>query len=207
MAAVRLPTKDRFDTGALDLSGAPPPASISGTRRLVIWAAIALAVIGVGFIVYTAHQRDAADMREIVRQAALEEGIDPRLAEAVVHVESGGNPRARSRAGALGLMQLMPGTARDMAGRAVTEPELFDPRFNARLGCRYLRYLLRAHDGDLLLALMAYNAGIGNVRRWREKDPDATPRYMLDRYGFRETRVYVAKIIEYLKARASPAEG
>lgn len=204
---MRLPTKDRFDTGALDLPGVPPQASISGTRRFVIWAAVSLAVIGVGLIVYLAHQRDAADIREIVRQAALEEGIDPRLAEAVVHVESGGDPRARSRAGALGLMQLMPGAARDMARRAVTERELLDPRFNASLGCRYLRYLLRVYDDDTLLALMAYNAGIGNVRKWREKDPDATPRYLLDQYAFRETRGYVAKIIEYLKARASPAEG
>ena len=84
---------------------------------------------------------------------------------------------------------------------------MLEPRFNARLGCRLLRHLLAVYDGDMLLTLMAYNAGMGNVRKWRAKAPGATPRHLLDEYAFRETRRYVAKIVEYLKARANPAEG
>ncbi len=204
---MRLPTQDRFHTGTFDFQEAPWRPSVSRARRFVLWSAVFLALAGAMAILYITHQREASDIREMVRQAALEEGIDPRLAEAVVHAESRGNARARSRAGALGLMQLMPDTARDIARRDVKEHELFDPRLNARLGCRYLRYLLRVYDGDLLLTLMAYNAGMGRVRKWREKEPDATPRDILARHAFPETRAYVAKVVAFLRARANPAGG
>ena len=84
----------------------------------------------------------------------------PGLLERMVKVESGGNPRAVSRSGAMGLLQLMPGTAKDLG---VTDP--FDPAQNIAAGRRYLEQMHRRY-GDWRLAAMAYHAGPGNVDKW-----------------------------------------
>ena len=90
----------------------------------------------------------------LVTEAASYYGLPEALVLAVIRVESNFHPLAVSRAGALGLMQLMPGTARAMY---VKDP--FDPRDNIFGGCRYLRLLINRFDGDLVLVLAAYNAG------------------------------------------------
>jgi soluble lytic murein transglycosylase-like protein len=114
--------------------------------------------------------------RTIVREAAIEQGIDPALAEAVAQQESGLDPNATSNAGAQGLMQLMPATA---AALGVGDP--YDARENAAGGVRYLRGLLARFDGNLRLALAAYNAGPGAVLRYGGIPPYAqTQRYVAD---------------------------
>lgn len=107
---------------------------------------------------------------------AFDRELDPRLVRAVVQVESGYNPRALSRKGAIGLMQLMPETARDMG---VDDP--WDPEQNVRGGTAYLRRLLDRF-GDLDVALAAYNAGPEAVSRYAGVPP------------FEETRNYVRQI-------------
>ncbi|MGB9791097.1 MAG: lytic transglycosylase domain-containing protein [Thermacetogeniaceae bacterium] len=109
-------------------------------------------------------------------------GIDPALLKAVARAESGLNPRAVSPAGALGIMQLMPATARALG---VKDP--FDPLQSIFGGARYLRYLLDRFGGDVRLALAAYNAGPGAVQRWGGVPP------------YRETREYVERVLGYLK--------
>jgi soluble lytic murein transglycosylase-like protein len=104
--------------------------------------------------------------------------VRPDLVRAVVQVESGFNARARSPKGALGLMQLMPATARDFG---VRNP--FDPIENIRAGVAYLRQLLDRYRNDEVLALAAYNAGPHTVDRYGETVPP-----------YRETRNYVAKV-------------
>jgi len=124
--------------------------------------------------------------RAAIDEAAAATGLPPELITAVIYHESGGNPRAVSRAGARGLMQLMPRTAR---GLGVSDS--FDPRQNIMGGARYLRGQLDRFGGNLALALAAYNAGPGNVYKYKRDIPP-----------FRETRGYVRSIGALLKAYA-----
>jgi len=114
----------------------------------------------------------------MVREVSAEHGLDPRFVDALVQVESAYNPRAVSRKGAQGLMQLMPATADRLD---VDDP--FDPEQNVRGGIRELDRLIDRYSGNLQLALAAYNAGEGAVERYRGIPP------------YRETRNYVARIM------------
>ena len=113
---------------------------------------------------------------DIIATAAAAHGVDARIVHAVIEAESNYQPRARSRKGAKGLMQLMPATARQYA---VRDP--YDPRTNVEAGVRHLKDLLSRFD--LGLALAAYNAGEATVRRYGGVPP------------FAETRNYVARIL------------
>ena len=136
----------------------------------------------------------------IIRTHAENYDLSPTLLAAVVYTESRFDADARSSAGALGLMQLLPDTARGIAlrtgGDAFVVSDLLDPEINVRYGSWYLRNLIRRY-GDVPTALAAYHAGQGNVDRWRA-----------DGVGiqFPETRHYVQKVLAAEKryARAYP---
>ena len=119
---------------------------------------------------------------DIIQEAAKTYDLDPSLIRAVMQAESAFHPYVVSRAGAEGLMQLMPALADEMG---VTDS--FDPRENIMGGARYLKQLLDMHNGNIALTLASYNAGPGNVRRYRGVPP------------FKETRSYVKKITKILK--------
>lgn len=108
-------------------------------------------------------------VRNILHQEAARHGVDIHLVKAITAAESGFNPRAVSPVGAVGLMQVMPDTARFLGLRAdkdkTVEDKLTDPSTNARLGTRYLSQLLRQFNGRTDLAVAAYNAGPGAVRK------------------------------------------
>ena len=116
---------------------------------------------------YLLTRREAATaFDDSIRRHAERERVDPRLVKSVMLVESNFNPRAVSRKGARGLMQLMPGTARRYGVR-----DSFDPHENIRGGAAYLSDLLGMFDGDLVRTLAAYNAGEGAVQRYRGVPP------------------------------------
>jgi hypothetical protein len=125
-----------------------------------------------------------ADLHEMLNKAGHEHNVDVDLLASLVKAESGGNTRAVSRAGARGLMQLMPTTARDMG-----VADSFQPDENVRGGSAYLDALLTRYHDNIAMALAAYNAG-----------PDAVDKY----HGippYRETRAYVAYVIHEFNRR------
>ncbi|HIJ87367.1 MAG TPA: lytic transglycosylase domain-containing protein [Desulfuromonadales bacterium] len=112
----------------------------------------------------------------VIAEASQKYGVDPGLIKAVIKAESNFNPQAESRAGARGLMQLMPATARSLG-----VSDSFDPEQNVMAGTRFLKDMLQRYNGDVDAALAAYNWGPGNV----DKRPEHLPR---------ETRDYLARV-------------
>ncbi|MEM6994541.1 MAG: lytic transglycosylase domain-containing protein [Myxococcota bacterium] len=111
-----------------------------------------------------------------VAQAARANDLDPALVHAVIWVESRHQPRAKSSAGARGLMQLMPATAGAMARQlGASRARVYDPEFNINAGSLYLAKQAKRYDGDMRLALAAYNAGAGNVDKWMKEDGELPP--------------------------------
>ena len=134
--------------------------------------------------IYTAQASGAEkistkeQIKGLVSRISQKHGVDEKLVNALIKQESGFNPNAKSRVGALGLMQLMPATAK---GLGVTNP--LDPEQNVEGGVKYLKSMLNRYNGNIILALAAYNAGPGAVDKY-----DGVPPY-------KETQNYVKSIL------------
>ncbi len=129
------------------------------------------------------------DLHQVLSNAGREHNLDVDLLASVVKAESGGNAHAVSRAGARGLMQLMPATANDLGIQ-----DSFEPDQNVRGGSTYLDALLERYHDNLAFALAAYNAGPAAVDRYHGIPP------------YRETRVYVARVIHEFNRRVKARE-
>ena len=154
--------------------GPPPPRTEPADREVLGKSEQA----GPGTAAGNSAGTQSFDFATALAKAAGKSGLDPKLLAAVVRVESDGDPSARSPKGAMGLMQLMPGTA---AKLGVTDP--FDPVQNMVGGSRHLKGLIDSY-GDISLGLAAYNAGEGAVDRHQGIPP------------FRETETFVRRVLD-----------
>jgi soluble lytic murein transglycosylase-like protein len=126
------------------------------------------------------RSREIVPFQGIIMQVAGRYQVDPYLVRAIIFAESGFNPKAKSKKGARGLMQLMPSTAKALGVR-----DIYDPRENIDGGVRYFRLLLDRFGGDVQLALAAYNAGSRHVRDYEGVPP------------FKATRRYIEKVLKF----------
>ena len=149
----------------------------------------------------------------LFRQAAAAAGLDPALPQAVALQESRFTAGVESPVGAVGLMQLMPATASDLAGRRLEGSSLKDPALNTRLGTRYLRQLLVQWQGNPVLAVASYNAGAGAVGHWLKAglaqkgskaggpiDLQRDPELWIEAIPYPETRLYTKKVLGNLSS-------
>jgi soluble lytic murein transglycosylase len=139
---------------------------------------------------------------DLVASAAAEHALTSPFVFAITRQESAFMQDARSSAGALGLMQLMPGTAQDIArqvGMRVSNQDLFEPAVNIALGSRHLARLLQDFDGNRILAAAAYNAGSTRVRQWLRRDDRASLPFdmWIETIPFGETRGYVQNVLAF----------
>jgi peptidoglycan lytic transglycosylase len=172
------------------------------SRRLFFGVAIiAAALVAAAWVVRAEppwYERLVYPLRyePIVRGHAEQYDLDPALLAGVIYAESEFDRKARSSAGAIGLMQLLPATAEGIAkrtgGSAFVVDDLYDPELNVRYGAWYLRHLLDRY-GDERTALAAYHAGQGNVDSWRAHGRGIV---------FPETRAYVDRVLRFQKIYA-----
>lgn len=165
-----------------------PPSYVQGQG-------LTLKQVGVGHIRLAISRSDMArvlkspELLSLVDEIAADIGVDPFLTRAIIQAESAFNYRARSRTGALGLMQLMPQTAERFG---VLDP--FDPRQNITGGTKYVRFLMDYFKGDLTKAIAAYNAGEGAVDKYGGVPP------------YSETRAYVPRVMDLYTKRLVQAD-
>jgi soluble lytic murein transglycosylase len=136
--------------------------------------------------------------RPVVVSQAQRYGLDPFLVAAVIRVESRFQPNARSRRGAIGLMQLLPTTAQwieQQTGQPGLSARLTDPAVNVALGSWYLTYLLKRFGHNWVLALAAYNAGPATVRRWLKHGQLGHPAGQVAAIPYPETRAFVRRVL------------
>ena len=135
-----------------------------------------------------------------IRSSARRNDLDPALVAAVIYAESRFDAQARSSHGAVGLMQLLPETAaqiaRETGGVAFVPADLEDPRVNIRYGCYYLRAVLDLFGGDRVAAIAAYNAGAGVVGEWEAAARAAGHALRIADIPYAETRAYVRRVLE-----------
>lgn len=128
--------------------------------------------------------------------------LSPSLVASIINVESRYNPKAKSNAGAIGLMQLMPDTANYISKikdiKYANENDLLIPEKNIKIGCYYYQYLLKKFD-DVDTALCAYNAGETTVKNWLKNDKYSSDKKTLKNIPYKETRNYIIKINKNIK--------
>lgn len=187
-------------------------AAVRRRRAFLFVAALGAVALGIALLapLFRTAVRDLSTLpiahETEIRQQAQEKKLDPALIAGVIYAESKFVDQTSS-AGALGLMQLMPDTARFIAeksgGTAFTIEDLSTPKVNIAYGSWYLRYLLDHYDGDEVRALAAYNGGMGNVNRWIGEAQARGEQFSEADIPFAETREYVDRVRQARREYAS----
>jgi len=136
--------------------------------------------------------------------AAQQEAVRLELLLAIARQESRFSPGVRSPVGAVGLLQLMPATAAEMAAAPISDDDLQEPGRNAILGARYLAWLLEEWQGNIWLTAASYNAGPGAAGSWRSEELAQDPELWVERIPYPETRLYTKKVLGNLWAYLKP---
>lgn len=183
---------------------APAKRAAARRRRLVLALGAAALVALVAVLTAPLFQKAIRDLslplqhEDIIRQQAAEKHLDPALIAAVIYAESKFDART-SRAGAEGLMQLLPQTAEYLAGQSgattFTVADLSTPQVNIAYGSYYLRFLIDHYRGQVMPAIAAYNAGATNVDRWLAEAQADGHAFTIDDIPFPETRAYVERVM------------
>lgn len=185
------------------------------TKKLIVFLVIVILLLA-GWLVFFKILRvqDAilkiiypTKYSEFVEKYAEENGLDKYLVYAIIKAESNFDPNVTSSSDARGLMQLMEETAVERSNiiddTTVETYDLYDPETNIRLGTSYFSYLLGIYDGNTVLALIAYNAGLGNVQQWIQDGIIKSDGSDIENIPYKETSNYVRKILRdyqmYLK--------
>lgn len=174
-------------------------------RRKRLFAAVLVGIVVLGVVLLMPLLQKTVNEfglpltnADVIRQQAAEKHLDPALIAAVIYAETKFDPRS-SAVGALGLMQIMPGTAAYLAHRSgattFTTADLATPQVNIAYGSYYLRYLLDEYHGNVTDALAAYNGGESNVDRWIAAARAQGHALTVDEIPFPETRAYVARVL------------
>ncbi len=167
--------------------------------RKILYAIIAVTVVTLALLIAFKESDDNSyplEYSELVAAASAEFSVPEDLIFAVIKCESNFDANARSNAGAVGLMQLMPATFDEVASRLKESPEtdrINTPEYSIRYGSFYLSYLIR-YFGDESTAVAAYNAGMGNVKSWLADSRYSSDGKTLDSIPYKETKNYVEKV-------------
>jgi soluble lytic murein transglycosylase len=199
------PAYTRYQSSPAPRGGRRPRAAVRRRRRAVLLALAALA--GALVLWFGPGQKALEELtlplrhEDIIRQQARLKHLDPALIAAVIYQESKFRPRT-SAAGAKGLMQILPSTAKAIAkrsgGTAFVPSDLATPQVNISYGSYYLRYLIDHYGGSVTPAIAAYNAGLTNVDGWVQRAGGATSLTTSD-IPFPETRAYVESVLQHQK--------
>ncbi len=154
----------------------------------------------IGYIFFNIHK--ALNFYPLIEQYGTEYKVDPLLITAVMKVESNFDPNAKSKKGAIGLMQIMPSTAKELSEKYLNmkdfnEDKLYDPQYNIMIGVFYIKILSDMFNNNINLVLASYNAGLGNVQKWHKENPIIE--YDSYEMPFKETKNYVSKIDKMYK--------
>ena len=179
-------------------------------KRLLIFIITLLILASIIFILFKVVKIDDIIMKklyplkysEYVEKYAKEYNIDKYMVYAIIKAESNFNENAKSSSDAIGLMQIMEITAIETARKMdleVTEEDLFKPDLNINIGLKYFTYLLNQYNNNYQLAIIAYNAGIGNVDNWIKNGIIKEDGTDIENVPFKETNNYVRKILRDYK--------
>lgn len=175
-------------------------------KRLLKFLITLLILASIIFILFKVIKIDDIIMKklyplkysEYVEKYAKEYNIDKYMVYAIIKAESNFNENAKSSSDAIGLMQIMETTAIETANKMeleVTEEDLFKPELNINIGLKYFTYLLNQYNNNYPLAIIAYNAGMGNVDMWIKEGIIKEDGTDIENVPFKETNNYVRKIL------------
>ena len=175
------------------------------TLRKIIFVIIIIALVSLSIYVLYKYIFFPKKYNYIIEEASRKYGVDPNLVYAIIKQESKFSEVAISKSKAKGLMQILDSTAKDMS-KYIEEIDsknidLFDPKTNIFIGTKYISYLLNHFKGNYYLTVAAYNAGLGKVESWVNKDYTKYTELsdFIDSIEYNETKTYVTNVFNYYK--------